>query len=269
VAGACAPAATPTPPSPTPTPAPKTETPTLQPSPTATFTPTPTPTPEATPTPEPTPTPEGFISRERIKEWADGAVERIINEIERQNPGVRIEGLKLELVFLDEVNNEMVYKYSIEWSGKEKIKINKNKLEEMGISVTDAHIFSMEYAYPPGKTGKGAYFYLESSSPLIYFMRIIGYWANYEIEGLSVKEFSVSKKNTEEGRPVLYLEVRVDPKNPRVNPPFSTTSPEKNLPQRNDLEYFKKFKNYKINLYSVCFISIFIIIFISKNSSAS
>jgi len=194
VAGACAPAATPTPPSPTPTPAPKTETPTLQPSPTATFTPTPTPTPEATPTPEPTPTPEGFISRERIKEWADGAVERIINEIERQNPGVRIEGLKLELVFLDEVNNEMVYKYSIEWSGKEKITINKNKLEEMGISVTDAHIFSMEYAYPPGKTGKGAYFYLESSSPLIYFMRIIGYWANYEIEGLSVKEFSVSKK---------------------------------------------------------------------------
>jgi hypothetical protein len=26
-------------------------------------------------------------------------------------------------------------------------------------------------------------------------MRIIGYWANYEIEGLSVKEFSVSKKH--------------------------------------------------------------------------
>jgi hypothetical protein len=125
VAGACAPAATPTPPSPTPTPAPKTETPTLQPSPTATFTPTPTHTPEATPTPPPTPTPEGFISRERIKEWADGAVERIINEIERQNPGVRIEGIKLEYPPFLSVEGGMLYIYSIIWEGDRIIKINK------------------------------------------------------------------------------------------------------------------------------------------------
>jgi hypothetical protein len=61
-------------------------------------------------------------------------------------------------------------------------------------------------------------------------MRLIGYWANYKIEEFSVTQFSVSKKTEEEkGRPVLYLELRVDPKNPKVNPPFST-SPEKNLP---------------------------------------
>jgi hypothetical protein len=230
VAGACAPAATPTPPSPTPTPASKTETPTLQPSPTATFTPTPTPTPEATPTPPPTPTPEGFISREIIKEWADGAVERIINEIERQNPGVRIEGLKLELAFLDEVKNHMVYMYSIEWSGKEEITINKDKLEEMGISVGSTYTFDMKHLYPE-ETGKGAIFHLKSSSPLIYYMRIAGGWVNYKTEELLIKEFSVSKKTEEKKeKPVLYLEIRVDPKNPKVNPPFSTTSPEKNLP---------------------------------------
>jgi hypothetical protein len=143
VAGACAPAATPTPPSPTPTPAPKTETPTLQPSPT----PMPTPTPEATPTPEPTPTPEGFISRERIKEWADGDVERVINEIERQNPGVRIKGLKLNSTFLDKAQGHMVYEYSIIWDGEE-ITINKNKMEEMGISVIGSYTFDMGDVYP-------------------------------------------------------------------------------------------------------------------------
>jgi hypothetical protein len=228
VAGACAPAATPTPPSPTPTPAPKTETPTLQPSPT----PMPTPTPEATPTPEPTPTPEGFISRERIKEWADGAVERIIKAIEEQNRGVTIEGLKLILnfTFLSKVYNTMVYMYSIEWSGKEEITINKNKLEEKGISVESTYTFDMKDLYSE-ETGKGAIFDLKSSSPLIYYMRIAGGWVNYETEGFSVTQFSVSKKTEKEkGKPVLYLEIRVDPKDPKVNPPFSITSTEKNLP---------------------------------------
>jgi hypothetical protein len=51
-----------------------------------------------------------------------------------------------------------------------------------------------------------------------------------KLKDFQLKNFQFLKKNTEEGRPVLYLEVRVDPKNPRVNPPFSTTSPEKNLP---------------------------------------
>jgi hypothetical protein len=231
VAGACAPAATPTPPSPTPTPASKTETPTLQPSPTATFTPTPTPTPEATPTPPPTPTPEGFISREIIKEWADGAVERIINEIERQNPGVRIEGLKLELAFLDEVENHMVYMYSIEWSGKEEITINKDKLEEMGILVESTYTFDMKHLYPE-ESGKGIVFYFKSLSPLIHSISIAGYWIeDYKGDEFSIEGFSVTKKTEEKkGRPVLYLELKVDPKNPKVNPPFSTTSTEKNLP---------------------------------------
>jgi hypothetical protein len=62
--------------------------------------------------PEPTPKPEGFISREQIREWADGAVERIINEIERQNPGVRIEGVKFEVKELDP-QGYMDYLYSI------------------------------------------------------------------------------------------------------------------------------------------------------------
>jgi hypothetical protein len=221
VAGACAPAAIPTPPSPTPTPAPKTETPTLQPSPTATFTPTPTPTPEATPTPEPTPTPEGFISRERIKEWADRAVERIINEIERQNPGVRIRGVKLELARLG-VEGYMVYYYFIIWEG-DRIKINK---KEMGDLVKDAYVFYMKDVYP-GESGGGVVFHLKPLSPLIHSIRIAGYWAKYEIEGFSVTEFSVTKKDEEEkGKPVLYLELRVDPNNPEANPPFST-SPEK------------------------------------------
>ena len=225
VAGACAPAATPTPPSPTPTPAPKTETPTLQPSPTATFTPTPTHTPEATPTPPPTPTPEGFISRERIKEWADGDVERVINEIERQNPGVKIKGLKLNSKFLDKVQGHMVYEYSIIWDGEE-ITINKNKMEEMGISVIGSYTFDMGDVYPEETGKKGAYFSLKSPN-LPNYARLIGDWANYKIEGFSITQFSVSKKIEEEkGKPVLYLELRVNPKD---NPPFSTST-EKNLP---------------------------------------
>ncbi len=230
--GISLPQETPTPsPSPTETPTP-TPAPTPPPTKTPTPTTTPTPTPEATPTPESTPTPEGFISRERIKEWADGAVERIINEIERQNPGVRIEGLKLELAFLDEARGHMVYEYSIKWIGKEEITINKNEMEEIGISVIGSYTFDVKDVYSE-KTGKGAYFSLKSSNPLIYYMRLFGFWPriNYEIEGLSIKEFSVTKKTEEkEGKPVLQLEIRVDPKNPKVNPPFSTTSPEKNFP---------------------------------------
>jgi hypothetical protein len=232
VAGACAPAATPTPPSPTPTPAPKTETPTLQPSPTATFTPTQTPTPEATPTPPPTPTPEGFISREKIKEWADGAVERIINEIERQNSGVRIKGLELNLKLLDEVEGHMVYKYSIIWDGEETITINKNEMEERGIPVKSVYTIRIEDVYP-GENGKGAVFSLKSSSPLIYYMRLIGYWPNYKTDEFSVTQFSVSKQTEKEkGRPVLYLELRVDPNNPEVNPPFITSTEKKSLPEK-------------------------------------
>jgi hypothetical protein len=218
VAGACAPAATPTPPSPTPTPAPKTETPTLQPSPTATFTPTPTPTPEATPTPEPTPTPEGFISRERIKEWANGAVERIINEIERQNPGVRIEGIKLELARLG-VEGYMVYRYSIIWDG-DRITINK---EKMGNLVENEYGFYVKDVYPE-ESGMGVVFRLKPLSPLIRSIRIAGYWVE------NVEDFSVISVNKEtekqKEKPVLILEIRVDPNNPEANPPFST-SPEK------------------------------------------
>jgi hypothetical protein len=216
VAGACAPAATPTPPSPTPTPAPKTETPTLQPSPTATFTPTPTPTPEATPTPEPTPKPEGFISREQIREWADGAVERIINEIERQNPGVRIEGIKLELARLG-VEGYMVYRYSIIWEG-DRITINKNK---MGGLVEDAYRYEMKDVYQ-GESGIGIVFHLKPLSPLIHSIRISGHWIeNYKGDEFSVEGFSVTKKTEKEkGKPVLYLELRVDP---NINPPFSTS----------------------------------------------
>jgi len=227
VAGACAPAATPTPPSPTPTPASKTETPTLQPSPTATFTPTPTPTPEATPTLQPTPTPEGFIPREQIKEWADGAVERIINEIERQNPGVRIEGVKFEVKELDP-QGYIDYLYSIIWKGREKIEINK---KELGNLFKEAYRFDMKYVYP-GESGKGIVFYFKSLSPLIHSISIAGYWIeDYKGDEFSIEGFSVTKKTEEKkGRPVLYLELKVDPKNPKVNPPFSTTSTEKNLP---------------------------------------
>jgi hypothetical protein len=215
---------------PTPSPSP-TETPTPSPAPTPPPTKTPTQTatqtstPEATPTPEPTPTPEGFISRERIKEWADGAVERIINEIERQNPGVKIKGFKLELAILDEVENHMVYKYSIIWDGKETITINKNEMEKRGISVKSVYTILIEDVYS-GETGKGVVFSFKSSNPLIYYMRLIGYWPDYKTDEFSV--FQETEK--EKGRPVLYLEIRVDPKNPKVNPPFSTTSPEKNLP---------------------------------------
>jgi hypothetical protein len=218
VAGACAPAATPTPPSPTPTPAPKTETPTLQPSPTATFTPTPTPTPEATPTPEPTPTPEGFISRERIKEWADGAVERIINEIERQNPGVRIEGLKLEYPPFLSVKGGMIYIYSIIWEG-DRITINK---EKMGNLVEDAYGFYVKDVYP-GESGMGVIFHLKPLSPLIHSIIIAGYWVeNYEI-WLKNREFSVNKETEgQKGKPVLILELIVDP---NIHP--FNVSPEK------------------------------------------
>jgi hypothetical protein len=211
VAGACAPAATPTPPSPTPTPAPKTETPTLQPSP--------TPTPEATPTPQPTPTPEGFISRERIKEWADGAVERIINEIERQNPGVRIEGIKLEYPPFLSVEGGMLYIYSIIWEG-DRIKINK---KEMGDLVENAYDFYVKDVYP-GESGMGVVFHLKPLSPLIRSIRIAGYWVeNYKVKEFSVEEFSVNKETErQKGKPVLILELIVDP---NINP--FNVSPEK------------------------------------------
>jgi hypothetical protein len=221
VAGACAPAATPTPPSPTPTPAPKTETPTLQPSPTATFTPTPTHTPEATPTPPPTPTPEGFISRERIKEWADGAVERIINEIEYQNQGVRIKGVKLEFAKLG-VEGYMVYIYSIIWDG-DRITINKEKMRNL---VKLDYFIEMKEVYS-GESGRGVVYHLKPLSPLIHSIRIVGHWVdNYKGDEFSpIEEFSVTKKTEEEkGKPVLYLELRVDPKNPKANPPFSTST---------------------------------------------
>jgi hypothetical protein len=219
VAGACAPAATPTPPSPTPTPAPKTETPTLQPSPTATFTPT-HPTPEATPTLQPTPTPEGFISRERIKEWADGAIERIINEIEKQNPGVRIEEIKLELARLG-VEGYMFYRYSIIWEG-DRITINKNKI---GVLVEDAYRYEMKNVYQ-GKSGVGIVFHLKLLSTLIHSIRIAGHWIeNYKDDEFLVEGFSVTKKTEKEkGKPVLYLVLRVDPKNPKANPPFCTST---------------------------------------------
>ncbi len=209
---------TPTPsPSPSPTEAP-TPSPAPTPPPTETPTPTktPTPTPEATPTPEPTPTPEGFISRERIKEWADGAVERIIKAIEEQNPGVRIEGIKLELARLG-VEGYMVYRYSIIWEG-DRITINKNK---MGGLVEDAYSYEMKDVYP-GESGIGIVFHLKPLSPLIHSIRIAGHWVeNYKGDEFSVEGFSVTKKTEEEkGKPVLYLELRVDP---NINPPFSTS----------------------------------------------
>ena len=201
VAGACAPGATPTPPSPTPTPAPKTETPTLQPSPTATFTPTPTLTPEATPTPEPTPKPEGFISREQIREWADGAVERIINEIERQNPGVRIEGVKFEVKELDP-QGYMDYLYSIIWKGREKIEINK---KELGNLFKEAYRFDMKYVYP-GESGKGIAFYFKSLSPLIHSISIAGYWIeDYKGDEFSIEGFSVTKKPKKKKEDQFYI----------------------------------------------------------------
>jgi hypothetical protein len=138
-------------------------------------------------------------------------------------------------------------------------------MEEMGISVIGSFTFDVGDVYPEETGKKGAYFSLKSPN-LPNYARLIGYWANYKIEEFSVTQFSVSKKIEKEKRkPVFTLEVRVNPKD---NPPFSTST-EKIFPQKNDLEYFKKFKNYKINLYSVGFISIFIIIFISKNSSTS
>jgi hypothetical protein len=132
-------------------------------------------------------------------------------------------------MFLDDVEHHMVYEYSIIWDGEE-ITINKNKMEEMGISVRSSYTFDMNDIYQEETEGKGALFGLESLSPLIYYYRLFGGWANYKIEGFSLTQFSVSKKTEKEkGKPVLYLEIRVDPKNPQVNPPFST-SPEKNLP---------------------------------------
>ena len=211
-------------PSPTPSPT-ETQTPSPAPTPpttpTETSTPTPTSTPEATPPPEPTPTPEGFISRERIKEWADGAVERIINEIENQNQGVRIKGVKLEFAKLG-VEGYMVYIYSIIWDG-DRITINKEKMRDL---VKLDYFIEMKEVYS-GESGRGVVYHLKPLSPLIHSIRIVGHWVdNYKGDEFSpIEEFSVTKKTEEEkGKPVLILELKVDPNNPEANPPFSTST---------------------------------------------
>jgi hypothetical protein len=100
----------------------------------------------------------------------------------------------------------------------------------LGNLFKEAYRFDMKYVYP-GESGKGIAFYFKSLSPLIHSISIAGYWIeDYKGDEFSIEGFSVTKKTEEEkGRPVLYLELKVDPKNPKVNPPFST-SPEKNLP---------------------------------------
>jgi hypothetical protein len=151
------------------------------------------------------------------------------------------------------------------WSG-EKIIINKNEMEKMGTSVKNTYIFDMGYVYSEETGKKAAVFTLEPLSPLIYGIRIIGYWANYNIDEFSVTQFSVTKETEEEKeKPALFLELEVDPNKPEANPPFITSQEKKSSTREMILNILKKFKNYKINLYSVDFISIFIIIFICKS----
>jgi hypothetical protein len=53
----------------------------------------------------------------------------------------------------------------------------------------------------PGETGKGVIFHLKPLSPLIYSIRIAGYWVeNYEMRDFQLQNFQFLKKPKQKGK---------------------------------------------------------------------